>query len=154
MYQLIYESLVRQGKGLELLLSLLKQEYRSICDRKMDIVAGYEFSIHELIRQLVNEKEFVVGLLGGVRVRDYAQSLNAEEGQALLDQARFVDMSEQNASKQATRNSQLSLGLLDLNEKTLQELFKQVTADGTTIYGRRGSVRHSTTQGAIISGRL
>lgn len=154
MYQLVYGSLSRQAKGLELLGTLLREEYQVICDRKMDDVAAYEFSIQELIRQLVNEKEFVLRLLGGVRVREYAKTLSVEEGNALLEMIQCIDRNEQNSSRQANRNTQLSLGLLDQNEKTLQELFKQAVPDKTVVYGRKGSMRQMSRQGALISGRL
>ena len=154
MYQLIYTSLVRQAKGLELLRELLSEEYRLICERKMEEVASCEFSIQELIRQLVNEKEFVMERLKGQRLREYAKDLAAEDQKAVLTIAEQIDKNEQKASLQASLNSQLSLALLDQNEKNLQTLFKQVVPENTVVYGRRGAMQKVAAQGALISGRL
>nr|MCR4667382.1 flagellar protein FlgN [Desulfovibrio sp.] len=84
MYQLIVSSLDRQNKGLSLLQKLLLKEYEIICERKVDLVAHAEFSIQELIRQLVVEKEFVMGLLKGMRAREYAQGLADELAEPLV----------------------------------------------------------------------
>ena len=154
MFQLIYESLSRQAKGLDLLGALLAQEYRIICERKMEMVAAAEFSIQELIRQLVAEKEFVMGLLKGRRLREYAAECGEEDAQKLLDLAATVEKNEQKASRQAGRNSQLSLGLLDQNEKTLKALFKEAVPEKTMVYGRRGAMRSMSSQGALLSGRF
>ena len=154
MYQLILSSLSRQEKGLQLLQKLLEQEYRIICERKLDLVAHAEFSIQELIRQLVVEKEFVIGLLKGVPLREYAQGLGEEMAQPLLDALMRLDAIEQKSSRQAARNSQLSLALLDQNAKSMQTLFKQAVPEKTLVYGRRGGMRAVASQGALISGRL
>ena len=154
MYQLIYTSLVRQARGLELLRDLLREEYSLICERKMDVVASCEFSIQELIRQLVNEKEFVMERLKGQRLREYAKDLPADEQEKVLTIAQLIDKNEQKASFQASLNSQLSLALLDQNEKSLQTLFKHVVPENTVVYGRRGAMRKVAAQGALISGRL
>ena len=154
MYQLILSSLSRQDKGLALLARLLKQEYRIICERKMDLVAHAEFSIQELIRQLVVEKEFVMGLLKGMRLREYAQGLAEELATPMLELLSSLEKAEQKASRQATRNSQLSLALLDQNAKTMQALFKEAVPEKTFVYGRKGSMCSVASQGALISGRL
>ena len=154
MDQVIYASFVRQAKALELLKELLAEEYQVICERNMEVVAGCEFSIQELIRQLVNEKEFVMDRLHGVRLRDYAEHLDPSEAKMILDLANSIDKNEQKASMQASLNCQLSLALLDQNEKTLQTLFKQAVPEKTFVYGRRGAMRAVAAQGALISGRL
>ncbi|MCR5814734.1 MAG: flagellar protein FlgN [Desulfovibrio sp.] len=154
MHQLIFESLSRQEKGMELLLKLLEQEYAIICERKMDLVAHEEFSIQELIRQLVNEKEFVLGLLQGMRLSEYTQGLAEEIAAPLLEVHSRLDAMEQKASRQATRNSQLALALLDQNAKFMQTLFDQAIPKKTLVYGRRGAMNSVARQGSLISGRL
>lgn len=154
MHQLIFESLSRQEKGMELLLKLLEQEYAIICERKMDLVAHEEFSIQELIRQLVNEKEFVLGLLQGMRLSEYTQGLGEEIAAPLLEVHSRLDAMEQKASRQATRNSQLALALLDQNAKFMQTLFDQAIPKKTLVYGRRGAMNSVARQGSLISGRL
>ncbi|MBQ9536833.1 MAG: flagellar export chaperone FlgN [Desulfovibrionaceae bacterium] len=154
MDQVIYASLIRQVRGLDLLRELLGKEYRVLCERKMEVVAAFEFSIQELIRQLVNEKEFVMQRLRGQRLLEYAKTLEPDSAQALLDLVAAIDASEQKVSAQASLNSQLSLALLDQNEKNLQTLFKQAVPEKTMVYGRHGAMRQVAAQGALISGRL
>ena len=56
MYASLHASLHRQAKALELLCQLLEEEYGILLSRRADDVAGLEFSIQELIRQLAVEK--------------------------------------------------------------------------------------------------
>jgi len=154
MHHIIFASLSRQEKGMELLLQLLEQEYAIICERKMDLVAHEEFSIQELIRQLVHEKEFVMGLLQGMRLSEYVQGLASEVAEPILACRARLDLIEQKASRQATRNSQLALALLDQNAKAMQTLFDQAVPKKTLVYGRRGAMNSVSRQGSLISGRL
>ncbi|MBQ7618127.1 MAG: flagellar export chaperone FlgN [Desulfovibrio sp.] len=154
MYQLILASLSRQEKGLELLQTLLEQEYRLICQRKMDLVSHLEFSIQELIRQLVVEKEFVMERLCGTPLRTYAEGLSLPERTPLLETLLLLDDIEQKTSRQASRNSQLALALLDQNARSMQTLFDQALPQRTLVYGRKGAMQQVAEQGALISGRL
>ena len=122
MYQRIQESLSRQDKALALLRDLLEEEYRILLSRDTDGVVAQEFSIQELIRQLAVEKAVVIRALDGVRVTEYARSLPEEQGEALLELFRAVDSYEQEVSRQASRNAQLSLALLDQSTPSLQAM--------------------------------
>ena len=155
MYQRIQESLSRQDKALALLRDLLEEEYRILLSRDTDGVVAQEFSIQELIRQLAVEKAVVIRALDGVRVTEYARSLPEEQGEALLELVRAVDSYEQEVSRQASRNAQLSLALLDQSSRTLQVLTSKAMPPRTETYGRRGGMRpEAHPQAAIISGRL
>ncbi|WP_022655751.1 flagellar protein FlgN [uncultured Desulfovibrio sp.] len=155
MYQRIHESLSRQDKALALLRDLLEEEYRILLSRDTDGVVAQEFSIQELIRQLAVEKAVVIRALDGVRVTEYARSLPEEQGGVLLGLFRSVDFQEQGVSRQASRNAQLSLALLDQSSRTLQALASKAMPPKTETYGRRGGMRpESHPQAAIISGRL
>lgn len=155
MYQIIYESLSRQDKALALLRDLLEEEYRILIGRDTDRVAALEFSIQELIRQIAVEKTLVIRTLGGVRVSEYAAGLPEEQGAALLTLFASVDGGEQGVSRQASRNAQLSLALLDQSTRTLQALTSQAAPPRAGVYGRHGGMRHEMhPQAALISGRL
>ncbi|MBQ3058817.1 MAG: flagellar export chaperone FlgN [Desulfovibrio sp.] len=155
MYQLIYESLFRQDKALTLLAHLLAEEYHILLDRDTATVAQLEFSIQELVRQLAVEKTFIIDLLKGCRVMDYADSLSQEEGQALRGLFASIDNNEQQASRQASRNAQLSLALLDQSSRNLHAITSQVTPATGEIYCRRGDMcRAGHPEAAILSGRL
>lgn len=155
MYQRIYESLSRQSKALALLRDLLEEEYQILLSRNTDGVAAQEFSIQELIRQLAVEKAEVIRALNGVRVTEYAAALPDEQGGPLLELFHAVDAYEQEVSRQASRNAQLSLALLDQSSRTLQALTSKAMPPRAETYGRRGGMRtEAHPQAAIISGRL
>lgn len=155
MNEIIYESLLRQDKALMLLRELLEEEYGILLSRNTNEVVSLEFSIQELIRQIAVEKSLVIRLLDGRRVMDHVKSLPAEES-ALWEQIfKSVDNGEQDVSRQASRNAQLSLALLDQSTRNLQALTSQVVPPLTGVYGRTGDLMHSRhPQAAIISGRL
>ncbi len=155
MYSIIYGSLSRQHKALQLLHDLLEEEYHELLDRKLDAVVALEFSIQELIRQLAVEKAFVIKGLNGVRAAEYAGMLSEDQGQAVLQTLASIDAGEQDVARQASRNSQLSLALLDQSSRTLNELTRQAVPPQATTYGRRGGMRvRQHPQAALISGRL
>ena len=71
-----------------------------------------------------------------------------------LETLRRIDVSEQDAARQASRNTTLSLALLDQSSRTLQALTKQAMPPKAETYGRRGGMRTQHPQAALISGRL
>ncbi len=155
MYQRIYESLSRQERALALLRDLLQEEYEILLGRDTNTVVALEFSIQELIRQLAVEKALVIRSLAGKRVLEYAETLAEEEGDAIKVLFTLIDEGEQAVSRQASRNAQLSLALLDQSTHTLKALTSQVVPPRSGVYGRRGGIRHEMhPQAALISGRL
>lgn len=155
MYTTVHSSLMRQSKALVLLCELMEEEYHTLLGHDTDAVVALEFAIQELIRQLAVEKATVIKTLAGLRVKEYAADLPQAEGEALLDMLRAVDKAEQGVSRQAMRNSQLSLALLDQSSRTLQALTSQAMPPRAETYGRRGGMRaHAHPEAALISGRL
>ncbi len=154
MYQQILGSLDRQNKALLLLRELLEEEFSLLMTRDTDGVMQVEFSIHELLRQLALEKESVIHGLGGGKVRDYADMLPQEQGEPLRDLWQQVDDNEQASARQATLNTQLSLGLLDQSEQLLNFLHSRALPPQSSTYGRRGRVMTHRPEAAILSGRL
>ena len=155
MHNAIYESLSRQDKALCLLRDLLEEEYNSLISRDTDVVVSLEFSIQELIRQLAVEKTSVIKRLGGMRALEYSSMLPEDSGAALRDVLQRVDVSEQAVSRQASRNTNLSLALLDQSSRALQALTSQAMPPKAETYGRRGGMSvQRQTQAALISGRL
>lgn len=155
MYTRIQESLFRQDKALNLLRDLLEEEYGILLERDTRAVASLEFSIQELIRQLAVEKALVIRSLAGKKVLEFASELPEEQGEVLRQLFQAVDNGEQAVSRQASRNAQLSLALLDQSTTTLQALTSQVVPPLSGVYSRGGSMRHvAHPQAALISGRL
>ena len=154
MHNVIYESLSRQDKALCLLRDLLEEEYNCLIGRDTDGVVSLEFSIQELIRHLALEKTFVIKRLGGMRVAEYAGMLPDDLAASLLETLCRIDVSEQGVARQASRNTTLSLALLDQSSRTLQALTSQAMPPRVETYGRRGGMRTLHPQAALISGRL
>lgn len=154
MHNVIYESLSRQDKALCLLRDLLEEEYSSLLSRDIEGVVSLEFSVQELIRHLAVEKTFVIKRLGGMRVAEYAAMLPDGLAASLLETLQRIDVSEQGAARQASRNTTLSLALLDQSSRTLQALTSQAMPPRAETYGRRGGMRTMHPQAALISGRL
>lgn len=155
MYQIIRESLNRQDRALALLHELLEEEYQTLMKRDASAIAGLEFSIQELIRQLAVEKSLVIRNLDGRRVLEYAKERSEEERAELEKLFAGIDASEQLVSRQASRNAQLSLGLLDQSTFTLQALTSEAAPPRAGTYGRKGGMCYELhPQAALISGRL
>lgn len=126
MYSLIYGNLDRQAKALTLLGELLDEEFSLLLKHETEAVMGLEFSIHELLRQLAVEKETVIRRLGGGKVLDYAQMLPEEQGEALTELWRRIDAGEQACARRASRNTELSLGLMDQSKRMLDYLHARI----------------------------
>lgn len=155
MYQRIYESLSRQERALTLLGELLEEEYGVLLERDTKKVVALEFSIQELIRQLAVEKSLVIRSLEGKRVLEYAETLPEDQHTLLQQIFKSIDNGEQAVSRQASRNAQLSLALLDQSTSTLKALTSQVVPPLSGVYSRHGDLRHEVhPRAALISGRL
>ena len=155
MYDIILSSLTRQDKALAVLFDLLEEEYTHLMHRDTDSIAANEFSIQELIRQLVSEKHIVIKALGGIRASQYAETLPEEQARPLLDLLASIDNNEQNTSRNASRNAQLSLALLDQSTRNLNKFTEHAVPKTSFVYGRRGAMRtvaHS--EASLLSGRL
>lgn len=154
MYSRIHNTLQRQQRALGVLLELLLEEYALLRERNTGAVVALEFSIHELVRQLAGEKADVIRLLDGGRVLHYAELLPEDQGLALRTLYADIDKGEQQCSRQASLNAELSLALLDQSQRTMQELHDQVMPRTAQTYGRRGALGTSRPMASFISGRL
>ncbi|MDR1946996.1 MAG: flagellar protein FlgN [Desulfovibrio sp.] len=153
MYDIIHGNLNRQFKALELLASLLEEEFDLLCAHDTDGVTALEFSIHELLRQIVNERVSLKKNIQGATVAEYAGMLPDEERQELLRLYKLIDSLEQYSSRRASRNAELSLALLDQSRSLLLFLHDQITPKNVQCYGARGRLREARPEAAIYSGR-
>ena len=154
MFALIQGNLTRQFKALELLSSLLEEEFELLCRRDTDAVSGLEFSIHELLRQLAVERVELKSSIQGVSLHDYAGLLPDEEGQEVRRLFHIIDSLEQRCSRQATQNTEVSLALLDQSQALLTFLYSQVSRQPEQRYSSAGRIRQDRPEAAIYSGRF
>ena len=154
MYDLIHSNLTRQFKGLELLVSLLEEEFDLLCKRDTDAVATLEFSVHELLRQIAQERDTLKKSIEGSTLKEYAGMLPDEQGAETLRLYHLIDALEQRCSRQASYNTELSLALMDQSQSLLVHLHRQIAPKQPDRYGAGGRMVKERPQAAIYSGRL
>ncbi len=139
----IQENLTRQIQALELLSSLLEEEFAHLCAHRPQDVSEMELSIQELMRQIAVERRSLRSLIqtaypGKARVREVAQTLDAEKAQALSDKLARMDRTEQICAIQADKNRQLAMGLYDQSLTLLKRLHQAIEPGKSDMYSRRG----------------
>ena len=154
MYDLIHSNLTRQFKGLELLVSLLEEEFDLLCKRDTDAVATLEFSVHELLRQIAQERDTLKKSIEGSTLKEYAGMLPDEQGAETLRLYHLIDALEQRCSRQASYNTELSLALMDQSQSLLVHLHRQIAPRQPDRYGAGGRMVKERPQAAIYSGRM
>ncbi len=154
MFRIVYETLYRLDKAMELLHQLLEEEFSLLKKRNAEAIMSLEFSIHELLRQLAVEKECLKRFLGNGKVKDYALMLPNEEKKYVLEILQDIDDKEQICAKQASRNTQLSLGLLDQSKELLDFLHKRIVPPQKNTYGKLGSYVEHRPGPALIAGKF
>lgn len=160
MLHLIQANLSRQLRALELLSTLLEEEFAALMERQPLEVSSLELSVQELMRQLVTERlqlrRFIgTGYPGLERLRDVLAQLPAEAAAALSADLATLDRTEQLCAMQADKNRQLVLGLYDQSMQLLTSLHKAIQPNRTDVYGKRGRFAKPTQgQASFFSGRL
>ena len=154
MYAQIQGNLTRQFKGLELLQSLLEEEFGLLCKRDTDAVTALEFSIHELLRQIAVERMELKDRMQGISLLEYAGLLPDDEGQEIRRLFHIIDSLEQHCSRQATHNTEISLALLDQSHALMSFFHEQISHHTEHLYSSAGRIRQGRPAAAIYSGRL
>lgn len=160
MLQLIQANLSRQVRALELLSSLLEEEFAALMGRKPQDVSILELSIQDLMRQLVGERlqlrRFIsAGYPGLERLRDVLAKVPAETAAKISADLADLDRGEQLCAMQADKNRQLALGLYDQSMQLLTHLHKAIQPTRADVYGKRGRFAKAPQgQASFFSGRL
>ncbi|MDR3641468.1 MAG: flagellar export chaperone FlgN [Humidesulfovibrio sp.] len=159
MIQSIQENLSRQTRALELLSSLLEEEFADLCERRPHDVSALEISIQELMRQIALERKSLRAKIetaypGKKRVHEVVETLNGEDAQKLSDQLMDLDRAEQVCAIQADKNRQLAMGLYDQSLKLLKQLHQAIEPGKSDLYSRRGRFAKSIQpQASVFRGR-
>ena len=161
MLQNIIENLHRQSKGLALLQQLMQEEFALLMSREPRDVTKIEFSVQELMGQLMAERKGIKAMLHGMRLAEYLEALpnkehprnagRVERIHALLQE---IDGIEQACAQQAEKNSKLVLALMDQSEKLLVHLHNELTPKKKNGYSNRGTYSNDRPQATLIRGRL
>ena len=160
MYSRIKANLLRQGKGLDLLHELLREEFSHLKKRDPDSATRLEFSIHELIRQLTVERRdlrTMVALIspGARRLSDLGASLDPEVADAFAALLKELDAKEQSCAIQAEKNGELAKALLDQSRSLLDFMTKKIQPKSDPVYSARGRYgKNAKPQAAIFRGAM
>ncbi len=154
MFSLIHGNLTRQFKALELLEQLLEEEFRLLEQRDTDAVTALEFSVHELLRQIAVERVDLKNTMQGTPLVEYARMLPDEDGEEVNRLFSVIDALEQRCARQASRNTELSLALMDQSQAMLSFLHEKITPPVPHTYGAGGRIRQARPAAALVSGRL
>ena len=155
MFEILRGNLVRQVKGLELLASLLEEEFSLLAERKPDEVSALEFSTHELIRQLADERGNMIKMMNGVRLSVFAEALPEEDGAEVRRLLKELDVLEQRCARQGSRNAELALALHDQNQETMDFLHSRLLPPKPLqTYNKTGICVKPKAEAAIIRGRM
>ncbi|AGW12426.1 flagellar export chaperone FlgN [Megalodesulfovibrio gigas] len=178
MHRALIERLLRQWKALLVLDHLQQEEFSLLAERQPQAVATIEFSIHELMRQIVDERHAVRAMLQGRRLRalmadlppelgartllsdfDHIQGLPVFAPEVALVEVyetllKLVDDAEQHCARQAEKNTALALGLYDQSKSLLDFMHKEIQPENGEVYSRKGAMRKSRGAAALVQGRL
>ncbi|MDY7001584.1 MAG: flagellar export chaperone FlgN [Thermodesulfobacteriota bacterium] len=159
MLQKIKGNLRRQEKGLEVLFSLLEEEFSQLTGRNPQAVTKTEFSIHELIRQLAAERlelrAFVREMApSGEKLTDILDGFDEAEAKDVREVLAYVDAKEQAVAVQAEKNARMAYALAIQGRNMLDFIQKKIIPDNKDTYSSSGRFRKPGTQGALLSGRL
>ncbi len=160
MLGIIQENLTRQLRALELLSSLLQEEFAHLRDRKPHEVSALEISIQELMRQLAVERKSLRRAIsawrpGMARVREVMMTLEPEQAKGLNQLLHDLDRAEQSCAMQADMNRQLVMGLFDQSMKLLKRLQQAIEPGRAEVYSRHGCyAKTRQSQASVFRGRL
>lgn len=155
----IDENLNRQHKGLRRLLTLLSEEYEGLTRPDEADLASNQLAVQELLRQLAKEREELVELLPreapeGKKLEALLKGLPRSKQESLRTLVADLGRQEKLCSKQAARNADLSMALVEQSRTLIEYMQEQVTPAGSQVYGRRGVRNTAKPDGSLVQGRL
>lgn len=137
----IEAGLIRQKQALGLLYSLLEEEFAALLDNSPQDVSSLEFSIQELIRQLMDEKEdlkFKLHENSFAGLADYIKGLAKGESCVINELVEDVRLMEEKCSHQAMKNNEIAAALAEQSAGLLSFFYDQVTPRQENVYSARG----------------
>ncbi len=137
----IETGLLRQKQAMMVLLTLLEEEFSALAGNAAGDVASLEFSIQELIRQLMDEKGAVKSMLeqnSFSSLEGYIDSLKKGEARVIREILKDLEGLEEQCSFQAMKNNAMASALADQTAGLVKFLYHQVTPREENVYGAGG----------------
>ncbi len=151
----ILENLTRQFQALKVLLLLQEEEFAHLREFRPQSVGALEFSIQELMRQILVERRNIKKLMNEInpaatRLRELSEVFG-DDWQAIADCLHSIDTLEQAAAKQAEKSYALALALFDQSSGYV-DFFKQELTPKRLTYGPRGVIGQAKPEPAMMRG--
>ncbi len=137
----IEAGLMRQKQALGILFTLLEEEFSSLAGNASEDVASLEFSIQELIRQLMDEKDAVKSMLDQntfSSLEEYIESLDQGEAGTIQETLKDLQTMEEQCSVQAMKNNAMASALAEQTAYLVKIMYDQVTPREENVYGAGG----------------
>lgn len=153
----ILENLTRQHKALQVLKHIQEEEFAHLREFKPQSVGALEFSIQELMRQLMAERQGVRRMIGEIlpgatRLTQLEEFFGAD-WTMVQDVLAKIDSLEQVCAKQAEKSYALALALFDQSSGYV-DFFKQKLTPTKQSYGPRGVFAKTKPAPAMLRGAL
>ncbi|PIE68995.1 MAG: flagellar biosynthesis protein FlgN [Deltaproteobacteria bacterium] len=155
----IIQSLERQARGLLLLGTLLDKELEFLQEDAPQSVAGLEFSIQELVRQMMAEKTWAAECMqqlspGARELQDVGHLFSKEEQQHIQSLKKAIDAGQQQCARKAAMNADIAQALRDQSNGLLAFFRKQIMPRKQYTYSSHGRWEVHNQRATLISGRL
>lgn len=153
----ILENLSRQYQALKVLKFLQQEEFAHLKEFRPQSVGAVEFSIQELMRQLMAERTAIRAMVrtldpAATRLSGVAAHLGAD-WDAVSGLLAEIDKLEQACAKQAEKSYALALALFDQSTGYV-DFFKQQLTPAKQSYGPRGVFAKAKPAPAMVRGAL
>lgn len=153
----ILENLTRQHQALKVLQFLQEEEFAHLKEFRPQSVSVQEFSIQELMRQIMVERQGVRALMQAInpaakRLTELSE-LFGERWDAVRELLERIDKLEQVCAKQAEKSYSLALALFDQSSSYV-DFFKKQFTPKKMAYGPKGVFGTTKPAPAILRGAL
>jgi hypothetical protein len=158
MLERLHANLLRQEKALDYLNILLEEEFAQLAGRDPEAVVSSEFSIHELLRQIADERMDLKRMSaqivpGSKNIHQLLAGMEQETAGRFKEVIDRADAKEQKAAVMAERNAYMARGLMEQSRSMLEFLHKAVQPKNANTYGLGGRLSNTRPQAAIMDGR-
>ena len=159
MFRRLTENLHRQGQGLRVLRELLEEEFSYLLAGEPQKVSAVEFSIQELVRQLVDERGSLRRLIRRVkpaarRLADILPELPADRAEPLAALLKVIDDGEQACAMKAAQNHMLANALHEQSRRLIDFMRSELTPRRHDAYGASGRFVGCRNESMIFRGRF
>ncbi|WP_291321902.1 flagellar export chaperone FlgN [Desulfonatronospira sp.] len=137
----IMAALKRQKLALKLLLLLLQEEYSALMNNRPEKVSSLEFSLQELVRQMIREKEDLINTVQGAGfdgLGDYISGMDEVVRQQYLQMLQELEQEEKNMALQAVKNASIAQALSHQSAMLAREFIEQATPRQPSNYSADG----------------